>query len=71
MISDDRESPATIPVSAILVEQGAEELLRSPEAQPYRRLAEAVVTGRDTGRPARDFGAAVREAIPVAGCLRA
>ena len=27
MISDDRESPATIPVSAILVEQGAEELL--------------------------------------------
>jgi len=55
MISDDRESPATIPVSAILVEQGAEELLRSPEAQPYRRLAEAVVTGRDTGRPCERF----------------
>jgi len=57
MINDDRESAVTIPVSAISLEQGAEELLRSPEAQPYRRLAEAVVTGRDTGPALREISA--------------
>jgi hypothetical protein len=57
MINDDRESPVTISASAISVEQGADELLRSPEGQPYRRLAEAVVTGRDTGPALREISA--------------
>ena len=36
MINDDRESLVPVPVSTILVQQEAEELLRSPEAQSYR-----------------------------------
>jgi len=55
MINDDRESPVPVPVSTILVQQEAEELLRSPEAQSYRRLAEAVVAGRDTGPALREI----------------
>jgi hypothetical protein len=47
MIEDDKQRPERIPVSTIRMEEGAEELLKSPEAQPYMRLAEAVVAGRD------------------------
>ena len=48
MIEDDHRRPEVIPVSAIRTEEGAQELLRSPEAQPYIRLAQAVVAGKDT-----------------------
>ena len=47
MIKDDRRRPETIPLSAIRREEGAEELLKSQEAQPYMRLAKAVAAGRD------------------------
>jgi hypothetical protein len=47
VIKDDRQRPKMIPISAIRWEEGAEELPKSPEAQPYMRLAKAVVAGRD------------------------
>lgn len=57
MITDDRQRPKMVPISAIRWEEGGEELLKSPEAQPYMRLAKAVVAGRDA-KPALQIAVA-------------
>jgi len=55
MVNDDGQRLQTIPVSAIRMEEGAEDLMRLPEAQPYMRLAEAAVAGRDKGPALREI----------------
>ncbi len=40
-------NPKTIRISDINMEEGVEELLNSPDAQPYVRLALALLAGRD------------------------